>query len=299
MSSPLVSVLMAAYNSENFISEAIESVLASSYKNFELIICDDKSSDNTVSIANTYKLKDNRVSVYINEKNLGDYPNRNRAASYAKGTYIKYLDHDDIIYPWGLEAMLNCMEKYPHAGFGLMSYGLVQTSSYPILNTPIEAYRNYFFKAALIGMGPSGAIFKKTAFDDVGGFSGKPFVGDSEIWLALSQKYDLVRMPNDLIWYRIHADQESKREIMDPMKAIRRFKILESALEHPQCPLPEYEKRSALRNYKNVSVRQIILRNIFSLRFRKIIFHFKNCGFTFFDFLFAFTKNKKLLFLVN
>ena len=75
--------------------EAIESVLASSYSNFELIIVDDGSSDSTVSIARKYEVEDNRVKLYVNKKNLGDYPNRNYAATLAKGHYLKYLDSDD------------------------------------------------------------------------------------------------------------------------------------------------------------------------------------------------------------
>src|ERR1700748_2916719 len=98
MASPLVSVLMTAYNREKYIEEAIESVLASSYTNLELIIVDDCSKDNTVEIARSYEARDPRVKVFINEKNLGDYPNRNRAASLAKGEYIKYVDSDDVMF---------------------------------------------------------------------------------------------------------------------------------------------------------------------------------------------------------
>ena len=89
---PLVSVLMTAYNREKYIAEAIESVLASTYSNLELIIVDDCSKDNTLQIATNYQAKDDRIKVYKNEKNLGDYPNRNKAASYAKGKYLKYVD---------------------------------------------------------------------------------------------------------------------------------------------------------------------------------------------------------------
>ncbi len=67
---PLVSVLMTAYNREKYIAEAIESVLQSTYKNFELIIVDDCSTDNTVSIATDFQQQDKRTSVQINEKNL-------------------------------------------------------------------------------------------------------------------------------------------------------------------------------------------------------------------------------------
>src|SRR4051812_47750099 len=92
---PLVSVLMTSYNREKYIAQAIESVIASTYSNLELIIVDDCSKDSTVSIARSYAENDKRVKVYVNEKNLGDYPNRNKAASYATGKYLKYVDADD------------------------------------------------------------------------------------------------------------------------------------------------------------------------------------------------------------
>jgi glycosyltransferase involved in cell wall biosynthesis len=76
-------------------------VLASSFKDFELIIVDDCSKDHTVEIERRYR-SDPRVQIHVNEKNLGDYPNRNRAANYANGKYPGYLDSDDIIYPYGL-----------------------------------------------------------------------------------------------------------------------------------------------------------------------------------------------------
>ena len=93
--SPLVSLLMTSYNREKYIGFAIESVLASTYTNWELIIVDDGSIDKTVEIAQQYEKKDGRIRFYRNEKNLGDYPNRNKAASYAGGKYIKYVDADD------------------------------------------------------------------------------------------------------------------------------------------------------------------------------------------------------------
>jgi glycosyltransferase involved in cell wall biosynthesis len=74
---PVVSVLMTAFNRSQYINDAIESVIAQTYQNWELIIVDDNSNDNTASIAHFYAAKDNRISVYVNELNLGDYKNRN------------------------------------------------------------------------------------------------------------------------------------------------------------------------------------------------------------------------------
>ena len=83
---------MTAYDREKYIGEAIESILFSSFSDFELIIVDDGSIDQTVSIARHYEAKDVRVKLFVNDKNQGQFANRNIAASYATGKYIKYVD---------------------------------------------------------------------------------------------------------------------------------------------------------------------------------------------------------------
>ncbi len=291
MNNPLVSVLMAAYNSEKYIGEAIESVLASTFTDFELIICDDRSTDNTANIAKSYLQKDARVKVYINEKNLGDYPNRNKAASYANGTYLKYLDHDDIIYPWGLAVMVHCMQTQPTAAFGLICSKLYQQTPFPILVDKVTAYRHYFFDKAL-GIGPTGSIIRKDAFKEINGFSGKSFVGDIELWLTLSQKFNMVRMPNDLIWYRLHEMQESKRELLDPLNTVRRYEVNKWALENSLCPLPENERLIALQNHKKVSIRLAAINNLKTFNLKKFFQYCKACNFKLLDFCNAFTKAK-------
>ena len=162
MSAPLVSVLMTAYNREKYIAEAIESVLASSFKDFELIIVDDCSKDRTVEIARRYT-SDSRVQVRVNEKNLGDYPNRNRAASFACGKYLKYLDSDDVIYPHGLEVMVSSMERFPDAVLGLIRPQRNDRPD-PAQISPKEAYVQHFLKGGFLDAGPSGTIIQTLAF---------------------------------------------------------------------------------------------------------------------------------------
>ena len=288
---PLVSVLMTAYNREKYIAEAIESVLASNYTHFELIIVDDCSGDATVPIARSFEQKDKRIKVYVNEQNLGDYNNRNHAASFATGRYIKYLDSDDTIYPWGLGAMVMCMEKYPEAGFGLMSYGLPQTSAYPILEQPQQAFRYFYFKYALIGMGPTGAIFRKDAFDAVNGFSGKPYVGDSEMWLRMACSYPLVRMPLDLVWWRQHDGQQIIEGRNNDYYFENQYGVYKAGLELPDCPLSADEKKAALNNLQNVRVRRIVMNYFLKMKFRKGFQILEKDGFKFFDVFKALRKN--------
>lgn len=288
---PIVSVLMTAYNREVFIAEAIESVLASSFTNFELIIVDDCSVDKTVSIALKYGHKDNRVKVFVNEKNIGDYNNRNKAASLAKGKYIKYLDSDDTIYPWGLEAMVYCMEKFPAAGFGLMSYGLPLSAACPLSVQPEQAYKYFYFKSALISMGPTGAIFRKDAFDAVNGFSGKPYVGDSEMWLKMSCKYPLVRMPLELVWWREHEGQQINEGRKNDYYLENQYSIYAKGLKDPSCPLTEAEKKMALNNLQNVRIRTIISSCFLKFKIKRGLFLLRQSSFSVFDLWKAFRKN--------
>lgn len=205
---PLVSVLMTVYNREKYIAEAIESVISSTYQNWELIIVDDQSKDRSVEIAQSYEAKDERIKVYINGKNLGDYPNRNKAASYAKGKYLKYLDSDDLIYPHGLSAMVFAMEKFPEASLGITYHKTRMNRPLPIILQPSQVYKQQFIGTGLFFTGPTGAIIKREIFEELGGLSEIRYTGDFDSWLRLTKKHPLVIFQPSLIWWRNHEGQE-------------------------------------------------------------------------------------------
>jgi len=257
--SPLVSVLMTAYNREKYIGEAIESVLASTYKNFELIVVDDCSTDSTRDIVQSHAKNDDRIKFYKNKKNLGDYPNRNKAASYAKGKYIKYLDSDDIIYPHGLAVMSTMMEAYPEAGYGL-SQCEVRGHPHPQLLSPEEAYSINFFEQNLFGRAPGSSFISTAAFRRVGGFSGWRHVSDHQLWIRLSREYNLVTMPRDLVWDRTHDDQEKGRNLLK--KLTGHLTVQEEALFHPACPLSEEDRgrawQAVLNQYRHSFWRKLL-----------------------------------------
>lgn len=234
---PLVSVLMTAYNREGLIASAIESVLASSYPHFELIIVDDGSKDRTVEIARGYAQKDPRVKVHVNQKNLGDYPNRNRAAEHAQGKYIKYLDSDDLLYYYGLDVMVNYMERFPDAGFGLSSSSALDVLPFPMCISPKEIYQEHFNGFGHFDRSPGSSIIKLEAFRRVGGFSGKRMIGDFEFWFKIARYYKMVKLPYDLYYYRWnHGEQETGDEYAKQYPLLR-AEVLREALAHPECPL--------------------------------------------------------------
>ncbi|SFB27309.1 teichuronic acid biosynthesis glycosyltransferase TuaG [Lentibacillus halodurans] len=108
---PLISVITPAYNAEEFIKGTIESVLAQTYSNWEMIIVDDYSSDRTVEFVKTYEEQDTRIKLVELEENSGSAIARNTAMENASGRYIAFLDSDDLWFSEKLEKQLHFMQK--------------------------------------------------------------------------------------------------------------------------------------------------------------------------------------------
>ncbi|MGN6533831.1 MAG: glycosyltransferase family 2 protein [Ginsengibacter sp.] len=209
MSSLLVSILMTAYNREKFIAKAIESVLKSTYENWELIIVDDCSNDNTVLTAQQYAEKDVRIKIFINRKNLGDYPNRNKAASYASGMFLKYLDSDDTIHPQGIERMVINMQSFSDAGWGISNFLKdIYDEDLPICLDSKAAYEFHYFKQPIFFASPGQTIIKRDLFEKVGGFSDRRMVSDFDMWHKLSLISPVVLMPGKIVTIRDHENRE-------------------------------------------------------------------------------------------
>lgn len=279
-SNPLVSVLMTAYNRQRYIREAIESVLASGYNNFELIIVDDCSADGTLKIAKEYEAKDNRIKIYLNKNNLGDYPNRNRAAGYANGKYLKYVDSDDKIYPGGLEYCVQCMEKYPDAGWGIFFPAEIQNEY--LLNSK-ESIRQHFFKQPFLKAGPGGTIIKKDFFFKMGGY---PVLygpaNDMYFNLKAASMGNTLVLKDIFLFYRIHGGQEKNNRYS---YLHNNYRYLKDALQNLNLPLAANETRwleKKLKRRFTVNIMRYFLR---TCNLRKTKQAAVNAGFSFKDFL--------------
>lgn len=123
MTTPRVSLAMPVYNGENFIREAIDSILAQDFTDFELIITDNASTDATEEICRDYASRDARVRYHRNEKNLGAAPNYNLGYELARGTYLKWCPHDDYMSPNFLSACVAKLEARPDAA---LAFGFTQ-----------------------------------------------------------------------------------------------------------------------------------------------------------------------------
>ena len=250
---PLVSVLMTAYNREKYIAEAIESVLSSTYKNFELIIVDDCSKDKTVEIAKSYSLKDKRIKLYVNEKNLDQFPNRNKAASYARGKYIKYCDSDDRIFDWTLDYCVEMMEGYPDAGMGILNLNKDIQQEYV---TSADAININFYQKEILNIGPSGTVLRREAFEMIGHY--KPDYGvpsDMYFNLKMASSFPIVLLSKVFFFYREHDGQEFKNKYS---YVCYNYRYLHDALQIPGFPLTEEQKTYLMRKAKRSFVKTLL-----------------------------------------
>jgi len=269
---------MTAYNREKYIAEAIESVLNSTYTDFELIIVDDCSNDRTVEIAKHYEALDSRVKVYVNEINLGDYPNRNKAASYANGEYLTYLDSDDLIYSHGLSKMIEAQKKFPDAALYMLTRNHDVDIKDPVYYLPHESYLTHFESTGFLETGPLGTLINKNKFNEIGGFSGKRMISDTELWLKMAAIYPIVKIEKGLVFWRSHDNQETTDG--------EKYYLVEMVGVYKECLFnefnPAYKKRYAyLIKILMPRIKASIRLAIKCFDFKKLIYIFRILQFSF------------------
>lgn len=210
----LISIITPTYNREAFLPAAIESVLAQSYKEFELIIVDDGSTDNSRELINTYAEKDSRVR-YLYQENQRQSVARNYALSIAKGDFICFLDSDNYWPHDKLEKSLKAFEQYPDAD-------IVYGDCITIDEQGSELHRNNMCRysgkiAALLlkdnFVSMNTTMTRRKCFNEMGGMSGKRRVADDyDLWLKFSARYRFQYIPEFLAYYRVMENQISSNK---------------------------------------------------------------------------------------
>jgi hypothetical protein len=252
---PGVSVLLTSYNRERYLSAAIESVLAQSFTDFELVIVDDGSSDGSVDIARRY-LRDSRVRVVENERNLGQFQNRNHAATLARGEFLKYHDSDDLMYPHCLSVMAAALAAEPLAAFALSAHSAWPGGPSPMLLTPRLAYEREFLGYGLFQLGPAAGMFRAKAFRELGGFPIAGVASDYLFWLKACAAVNVLLVPADLFYYRWHPEQEVASATAELEYARTMMAPAWAMLNSPTCPLHGPALEQAKRNFVYIVARE-------------------------------------------
>ena len=220
---PLVSVIVPIYNSEEFITETIESIINQSYKNLEIILINDGSTDNSKQICRKYLAKDSRI-IYIEKENGGVVAARNDGIAKATGEYILPVDSDDIIEKTYIEKAVDIITKndkigivYCKAEFIGAKTGYWDLPEFTIANILKD---NCIFATAL---------FKRTDWIKVGGYKEyvKNSTEDYDFWLSLIENGSKVyRIPEILFKYRIRENSRSTKAQYDKAAIIKFHKQL-------------------------------------------------------------------------
>ena len=248
---------MTSYNRENYIAEAIESVLSSSYNNFELLIVDDCSSDKTVQIVREYERKDSRICLIVNDKNLGQFQNRNKAIALSRGNFIKFLDSDDTIHRDGLEKMMQVLMDFPDAGMGVPSN--LYDGGIPFELKPHESIMNHYRGGHHLACGPTGTIFRKEAIEKIGGFEEDfGILADTLLNIKVSCLYSVAFFSQNLHYWRIHTDQVTSEQ-KDEIRMIKeRYRITNYVLQLSYLPISDEEKAFIRNNFYKINGRHFL-----------------------------------------
>ena len=184
---PLVSVIMGIYNCADTLEEAVDCIINQTFTDWELIMCDDCSSDNTYEIALKIAENDPRITVMKNDINLTLAPTLNRCASIAKGKYLARMDADDVCTLDRFEkevSVLNRFEKYAVVSCQMNlydSFGIYRTVAHPDIPDPKDLVKRSQFCHA-------GCMMRKEVFDSVGGYSESmkyKRVEDYDLWARM------------------------------------------------------------------------------------------------------------------
>ena len=207
-SSPKVSVLMPVYNGEKFLRESMDSVLGQTFTDFEFLIIDDGSTDDSVAIIQSYA--DTRICFVRNNTNLGVVNSLNRGLTLCRSEYIARMDSDDVCLPSRLEVQVAFMEANPNVGICGSWIGSIGSSKIwrmPVTHSEITV--NLLLNSAFAH---SSVMIRKSLLtdNDLHYSDGHPHAEDFALWVQAASLCYLANIPEVLLMYRVHGDQVSQ-----------------------------------------------------------------------------------------
>ena len=215
---PAVSVILPVHNGERYLAEAIESVLAQTFRDFELIVVDDGSTDGSAFIVEQFVARDRRVCL-IEQEHSGVSVARNAALHAARADWIACLDHDDVMLPQRLERQMAFVHHHPEvAAFGsvalyINALGVVIGHTVPAPIRSRVELDTHLETGELIGLNQPSVMMRRDAVLSVGGYHPEMPVGqDMDLWMRLAQAgYLVLQQDETLTKYRIHSHSATAR----------------------------------------------------------------------------------------
>lgn len=222
-----VSIIMPAYNAGKFIGDSIESVLEQAYQDWELLIVNDCSQDNTEKVVEAYCVEDGRIKYFSNKTNIGPAMTRNNAIKQAGGRYVAFLDSDDVWSPMKLEMQLSKMIEnsfvFTYTDYHRMSEnGLVNGKR---INVPSKLNYSQLLKNTAIVT--SSVVLD---IDRIGPIQMKNvYLDDFACWLEVMKRgYKAHRVDEDLVAYRIATSSMSRNKVNSAVQVWHIYRNVEN-----------------------------------------------------------------------
>lgn len=232
---PRVSVIIPTYNRKDFLLEAVDSVLAQTYEDFELIVVDDGSTDDTEEVLTS---NDERL-IYIYQVNRGVSAARNRGIELARGEFIAFLDSDDLWLPTKLQVQIAFVDQHHEAQICYTDEVWIRHGVRVNAKKKHAKYSGWIYPYCLplCIISPSSVLIRRGFFEEVGTFDPQlPVCEDYDLWLRVTSRIPVFFIPQRLIVKRGgHPDQLSQRSWGNDRYRVRALvKILESGILDPQ-----------------------------------------------------------------
>ncbi len=221
---PKVSIGIPTHNSAKFLPQTIHSILGQTYQDFELIISDDNSQDNTLEIVNDFLAKDQRIKLFTHQEKLGLFGNFNKCIEYSQGEYINIIGHDDLMLANNLQVKCEILDNYPNVGLvassikcvddqnNFVTLGDVNWAKYEV-NSLKQGKQWVQYEATANNPICCPFVFlRRSTLDKSGFFSCEySFVGDYEMWLRTALFSDIYFVKDVLGYFRWHQTNESHK----------------------------------------------------------------------------------------
>lgn len=202
----LVSIVLPVYNGEKYLAQSIESVLNQSYKNIELIIVNDCSTDSSEEIILEYKKKDNRIKYFKNDINIKLPQSLNNGFAMAKGNYFTWTSDDNVYHQDAIETMVGFLDKHSKVGLVYCDFNIINESGeyqYKVIvgNQDEQIYKN------IVG---ACFLYRRSIAENIGEYDTSFFlVEDYEYWLRINLEYSICPLHKCIYDYRTHDNSLS------------------------------------------------------------------------------------------
>jgi glycosyltransferase involved in cell wall biosynthesis len=207
---PLVSVVVTSYNHARYVWQAIDSILAQTFTDIEVVVIDDASQDESPAVLQHYV---GRIRVVFHETNRGTYASLNEGIALTNAPYIAILNSDDLWLPDKLEKQVAVLET--HAGVGLVhtAFCPIDAEGKPILGNPLGIRFHHSPQGDVLAelltrnlFITSSVLFRRECLERCGWFAEHLFgMGDWDMWLRIAEHYQIGYLPEALTLYRIHG----------------------------------------------------------------------------------------------